>query len=182
MEWQEISSAETISAKKAPDIIDEKIYESLYEELKLKCNPNRFMMPYDEQRVKLANELYRQLLETSSQDENALRKLRNRAIEELGVYFSTTALYQYLCDKCHPRNFMNPYDAEKVDIANRLYAQVLEQAYNIKALENIQQSAKQLLGIKEDINMQKEDMPFEVFFTICFVDILFVLIVALVFN
>jgi hypothetical protein len=50
---------------------------------------------------------------------------------------------------------MSPYNAEKVEIANKLYAQVLEKAYNIEALENIQRSAKQLLGIKEFRNNEE---------------------------
>ena len=102
-----------------------------------------------------ANELYRQLMETSPQNEETLRQLRSKAIKELGVCFSSKALFQFLCNTCHPRNFMSPYNAEKVEIANKLYAQVLEKAYNIEALENIQRSAKQLLGIKEFRNNEE---------------------------
>ena len=43
MEWQEISSAETAAAGNAPEMVDDTIYESLYAELKIKCNPNRPM-------------------------------------------------------------------------------------------------------------------------------------------
>lgn len=69
MEWQEISSAETAAAGNAPEMVDDTIYESLYAELKIKCNPNKFMVPYDKERVSQANELYRQLMETSPQNE-----------------------------------------------------------------------------------------------------------------
>ena len=68
MEWQEISSAETAAAGNAPEMVDDTIYESLYAELKIKCNPNKFMVPYDKERVSQANELYRQLMETSPQN------------------------------------------------------------------------------------------------------------------
>ena len=156
MEWQEISSAETAAAGNAPEMVDDTIYESLYAELKIKCNPNKFMVPYDKERVSQANELYRQLMETSPQNEETLRQLRSKAIKELGVCFSSKALFQFLCNTCHPRNFMSPYNAEKVEIANKLYAQVLEKAYNIEALENIQRSAKQLLGIKEFRNNEED--------------------------
>ena len=155
MEWQEISSAETAAAGNAPEMVDDTIYESLYAELKIKCNPNKFMVPYDKERVSQANELYRQLMETSPQNEETLRQLRSKAIKELGVCFSSKALFQFLCNTCHPRNFMSPYNAEKVEIANKLYVQVLEKAYNIEALENIQRSAKQLLGIKEFRNNEE---------------------------
>ena len=53
MEWQEISSAETAAAGNAPEMVDDTIYESLYAELKIKCNPNKFMVPYDKERVSL---------------------------------------------------------------------------------------------------------------------------------
>ena len=96
-----------------------------------------------------------QNVETSPQNEETLRQLRSKAIKELGVCFSSKALFQFLCNTCHPRNFMSPYNAEKVEIANKLYAQVLEKAYNIEALENIQRSAKQLLGIKEFRNNEE---------------------------
>ena len=88
MEWQEISSAETAAAGNAPEMVDDTIYESLYAELKIKCNPNKFMVPYDKERVSQANELYRQLMETSPQNEETLRQLRSKAIKELGVCFS----------------------------------------------------------------------------------------------
>ena len=55
MEWQEISSAETAAAGNAPEMGDDTIYESLYAELKIKCNPNKFMVPYDKERVSQAN-------------------------------------------------------------------------------------------------------------------------------
>ena len=83
MEWQEISSAETAAAGNAPEMVDDTIYESLYAELKIKCNPNKFMVPYDKERVSQANELYRQLMETSPQNEETLRQLRSKAIKEL---------------------------------------------------------------------------------------------------
>ena len=71
------------------------------------------MVPYDKERVSQANELYRQLMETSPQNEETLRQLRSKAIKELGVCFSSKALFQFLCNTCHPRNFMSPYNAEK---------------------------------------------------------------------
>lgn len=157
MEWKEISSEETLSASNAPTIIDETLYSSLYVELKKKCNPKRFMIPYDESKVKIANELYSEIMKLSTKDEVQLIEIRERAIQKLGIYFSTKHLYQPLCEKCNPTNFMNPYDAEKVEIANKLYASVIKQAYNIETLEAIQASAEQLLGIKIECRQEIVD-------------------------
>ena len=75
MEWQEISSAETAAAGNAPEMVDDTIYESLYAELKIKCNPNKFMVPYDKERVSQANELYRQLTAITEQSHKGIRCL-----------------------------------------------------------------------------------------------------------
>jgi len=77
------------------------------------------MVPYDKERVSQANELYRQLMETSPQNEETLRQLRSKAIKELGVCFSSKALFQFLCNTCHPRNFMSPYNAKIYEIKHQ---------------------------------------------------------------
>ena len=35
-------------------------------------------------------------------------------------------LYKDLLDKCNPSNYMNPYDAKKVEISNSIYSQIEE--------------------------------------------------------
>ena len=42
-------------------IVEEKEYSSLYEELKDKCSPKKFMNPYDAERVSISNQLYQKI-------------------------------------------------------------------------------------------------------------------------
>lgn len=58
------------------------------------------------------------------------------------------SLYEELMEKCHPNNFMDPYDKEKVDIANKIYAELRKNPYAIDyELKELRLSAVQGLGI-----------------------------------
>lgn len=110
-------------------------YYSLYDELRQKCNPNNFMHPYDFELVKLSNAIYSQI-ETEKDNEKALRKIRRRAVEELGIIVSTEQLYNRLKHNLDPSKYVG--HREWVDIANDLYNQVLCNADNIEELERIE--------------------------------------------
>ncbi len=58
-------------------------------------------------------------------------------------------LLEELLEKCNPKNFMNPYDYEKVSISNNLFSQlqVLDKSENDKLLQ-ISDEAVNKLGIK----------------------------------
>ena len=62
-------------------------YSSLKEELKAKCIPSNFTYPYDDQKVKVANKLYPQILACSPDDETKLKELRDKAANELNITF-----------------------------------------------------------------------------------------------
>lgn len=66
---------------------DEPQYSSLKEELKAKCIPSNFTYPYDDQKVKVANKLYPQILSCSPDDETKLKELRDKAANELNITF-----------------------------------------------------------------------------------------------
>jgi hypothetical protein len=112
-------------------------YKNLYDELTSKCHPKNFMEPYDHQKVKVANEIYSDLL-NNADDITKLRELRDRAIKELGIQFSSKELYEKLLDFTNPQKFMEDYDADKVSVANDLYQRVKDNANNITELEAIQ--------------------------------------------
>ncbi|GEM_PF-4479111 len=59
-----------------------------------------------------------------------------------------TSLYGELCAKCDPANFMDPYDAEKVEISNEIYHQVLELEADEEELIALRNRAIQQLGIR----------------------------------
>ena len=120
-------------------------YKSLYAELTSKCYPQNFMEPYDHQKVKIANEIYAEILK-SAEDLTKLKELRIRAIKELNIQFSTEELYKKLLDLTNPQRFiefMREYDAEKVSLANDFYQRVKDNANDILELEAIQDEINQ---------------------------------------
>ena len=114
----------------------------LLHELKKKCFPKNFMEPYDFEKVEIANELY-PLLSSDNLSTEEVFNLRDRAINELGVTIDTDVIFEELSAICNPKNFMEPYDAKKVSIANRLYRRVIENKSNIVELERIREEAVQ---------------------------------------
>lgn len=112
-------------------------YWSLYHELREKCNPIEFMTPYNYELVKLSNEIYT-LIEENKDDIEELKRIRKRAIEELGVAFSTKILYNELTSMLNPSKYVG--NRELVDVSNELYNKVLRNADNIEELEQIKNS------------------------------------------
>lgn len=146
--FQEMGKGSTFS--KSPKNQKEPItgrYESLYEELHEKCNPERFVEPYDKEKVDIANNIFSQLLRHPS-DISLQKGLRSRAIRELGVTFCTEELYNQLVVVCHPRNYTGEhYDADSLEEANSIYNEILNHADDIEALESLQHKAKGLFDI-----------------------------------
>lgn len=117
-------------------------YESLFDELKAKCHPKQFMELYDHEKVKVANELYARILKVEN-DKEKQNELRQEAVEKLGVKFSSRRLYDKLISLTNPANFMNPYDAEKVAIANDYYQRVQQSHENAIELEALWEEIKE---------------------------------------
>lgn len=123
----------------------EGFYVSLYDELKEKCDPVCFFKPYDKVKVDIANDIYDGILKNEENIEE-LKHLRLRAINELGVKFSTAKLYADLVDICNPDNFSRiNYDNAKLGLANKLFDQIKKHADDILALEKIQEDASELI-------------------------------------
>ncbi|MDB9150119.1 hypothetical protein [Parabacteroides distasonis] len=125
-----------------------KIYESLYEELLDKCNPLRFMEPYDKEKVDVAIVIYGDLSNVDKEDEECIRAIRDRAMRELGISISTDMLYKKLIDYCNPQNFFNEssYQADLLQVANHFYALIKANRNDIHELEKL---SSQVLGNRE---------------------------------
>lgn len=147
--FEEIGKEKTVHAEQLKTIFKQPIsgnYTSLHAELKKKCAPQNFMAPYDPEMVDKANVLYSEILATTPQEIEQLKQLRFRAIEELNIKFSTEGLYNRLKNACNPRNFTGEsYNKERLELANRLYQKVLENADNVLELEEIEEQAKELI-------------------------------------
>ena len=112
--------------------------ESLYEQLLRVCSPSNFMNPYDKDKVECANNLFKRLNEASADDLVNLREIRKKASQELGVSFISQDRIEQLKDLCNPSRFMNPYQPEKVSLANRIFAKLSMDNLGIDDLEEIE--------------------------------------------
>ena len=98
--------------------------ESLYDKLKRMCNPTNFMngANYDKEKVDRANAIYKRLLEINGDDVEALNELQQQAVAELGINLIDAEKLADLKEKVNPKNYMTPYNPDKVALANELYA------------------------------------------------------------
>ena len=149
IQWDEISkvmsrgkeaSEPTAKMKPSrPSPAPSKTYPNLYEELLDKCDPKNFMVPYDQARVDKAILIYGDLQKVDRNDDNRLREIRDRAMQDLGITVSTDSLYKELIGYCDSRNFRKNGDfpTEVLLVANQFYAQVLANKHDIHALEKL---------------------------------------------
>lgn len=119
--------------------------ESLKDKLIRTCNPQRFMSPYDEKKVAAANDIYEKLMNVSDEDIDSLIRIRKEASESLGISFIDHHIYNELLSKTNPKRFMNPYDPEKVRIANTLYTKLSNGGLDIDEIEEIQKEISEKL-------------------------------------
>ena len=111
-------------------------------ELRALCNPQRFMKPYDHEKVSVSNELYVRLQSKTLSTDDIL-EIRKIAETVLDVRLSSTKLFEYLKEVCNPRLFMEPYDSVKIGRANDLYGDIMKNAQNLGELERIGKIAQQ---------------------------------------
>ena len=137
---------------------EEKEYNTLYDELHDKCNPEKFMEPYEKEKVDVANEIYAELVSRQGCSDENIVDLRNKAIRELGIRISTHKLFAYLDKYLNPKVYMGkePYDKERVSQANGYYSRMQTAKNDIIALEQIQQDAHEFIEkkIEEDKVLQ----------------------------
>lgn len=163
--FEEIGKDKTTHAEPSSVIFKQPIqgrYQNLHAELKERCAPENFINPYEPEKVSRANVLYSEILSINENDDEKLKLLRLRAVEELGIKFSTEQLYNKLESACNPRYFTGIYyDRERLELANRLYQQILVNADDIFALEEIEKEAGDLIkesqGEKQSQQIIKEN-------------------------
>lgn len=141
-----------------PSKSEEKHYESLYEELLEKCNPNNFMQPYDKEKVDTANTIFAELRNDPNATDYDLKEIRLKAVQKLGIHISTQKILDYLTKYCDPKRYTDrdPYDAELVFQANALYSQILDNKDDIFELEKIEILARPLIDSENERKRQIE--------------------------
>lgn len=117
--------------------------ETLQERLKRLCNPQNFMKNYDMKKVETANALYQRLM-TVGLGESALNEISQTAITELGITLIDETRLKKLKEKVNPRRYMKPYNAEKVSLANELFARISKTELTYEEYIEIEKESKKL--------------------------------------
>ena len=120
--------------------------ERLYNKLKRLCNPANFMSKgnYNKEKVDKANDIWAKLMSINQNDKEALNEIQILAVRELGINLINKDKVQELMDKVNPKNFINPYNAEKLALANELYTIITKEGLTYNELEEVEEKAKTL--------------------------------------
>lgn len=130
----------TIKERRANKIKEETLYQRL---LRL-CNPKNFIKEYDKDRIDKANRLYQTLLNMNSDDKEALMQMQSMAVSELGISLIDKEELNELKRKVNPQNFMRPYNAEKVLLANELYSILSDESIDYVTMMEVKEKSKTL--------------------------------------
>jgi hypothetical protein len=133
----------------------EKEYNSLYEELQDKCNPDNFLPPneYDRKKAIIANEICLQLKGVRGDIEKQ-KQLRHQAIIELDIRFNSHKLRDKLKEYANPQKYRL---TEKFELATELYDNVLKNGNNVEALENVQLLIESELLHKTIVEIEEQE-------------------------
>ncbi|EKY11441.1 hypothetical protein [Capnocytophaga sp. oral taxon 324] len=118
--------------------------EPLRSKLLKLCNPSQFMKPYNKEKVEKANSIYKELIDTNENDSDKLKNIRNRALQELEINLLDRNKVEMLKEKANPKNFMKPYQPNKIEKANELYDKLSLGDLDIDVIEEIEQKIKEL--------------------------------------
>ena len=124
--------------------VNKKKSETLYQRLVRLCNPKIFIDNYDKEKVEKANTIYKKLLETTPDNNDALKEIQIQASSELGINFIDKAELKDLREKVNPKRFIKPYNAEKVSLANELYAILAKDNLTYGEMIEVKEKAKEL--------------------------------------
>lgn len=148
MQEEENINFEPMNSLGSPPLIrvDEKLYLNLFDEIEEKCNPDLFINS-DNRLFDAATSIYGELMTKRGSCDHDLVYLRNRAINELGIHFSTRAKCKHLMQYFDPRVYtaMEPFDAERVTEAKRYYDRMQAVKDDIRALEQLEFEAAEFV-------------------------------------
>ena len=118
--------------------------ESLYQRLLRLCNPKEFIRNYDKEKMDKANRIYQRLINMKPGDEEALKEIVEVAVAELGIMPYGAEELEELKEKVNPKNYFTPYDAEKIALANELYAILTKDGLTYKEFMEVKEKSKSL--------------------------------------
>lgn len=136
------SKIKKIKGEEKEKILDKT--QGLWYVLERKCNPQNYMSPYNKEMVDKANSIYAELQKTDKSDEISLKEIRRRIESELQISFIDKDEIESLKFIANPSNYMQPYNAEKVALANELYARLKDETIHIDELDSIKEQIEKL--------------------------------------
>lgn len=98
--------------------------ETLKNKLIRLCNPSNFVKNFDKEKIDNANDIYQKIISSQLQDDN-LYEIADEAVAKLGITLIDTMEIEEIKEKLNPKNFMNPYNSEKIARANELMERLL---------------------------------------------------------
>lgn len=112
-------------------------YDTTISQLKEKCNPKYYIDKNDYSKLRIATEIYSELVSAKEPlDKRKIRLLRVRANEQLGVMFSSEYAYNILNKVFNPNNFVDEnFDADKLLACTKAHKYILENREDLRKLE-----------------------------------------------
>lgn len=123
---------------------EKRISETLYQRLLRLCNPKEFMQNYDKEKIDKANSIYQELHGIDPSNEEALNSLAQRAIAELNISIIDKEELKAMKEKANPANYMEPYNAQKVSLANEIYDILLKENISFEQYQEAKEKLKNL--------------------------------------
>lgn len=103
---------------------NKKQQETILHRIIVASHPKRFIENYDKERLETANTIYDKAINTNENDKEVISILCKEVEDKLGLSLITRDEITALKEKCNPKHFMTPYDAQKVSKANELYSKL----------------------------------------------------------
>ena len=123
-----------------------KLNESLYDKLLRLCNPANYINGdnYDKTIVDKANDIFKRLESISENDIDSINAIQVEAVSELGINLIDKERINYLKRTADPRNYLKPYNPDKVALANELYAILSKDDISYQELTEVEKRIKML--------------------------------------
>lgn len=120
--------------------------ENLYRKLIRLCNPSNFIKhkDYNKEIVDKANSIYKRLIDTTPEDKNTLNEIQIAATTELGIDLINKDKVDELKKKVNLKKFIKHYNAEKLALANELYATISNENITYNDIIYVENKLKEL--------------------------------------
>lgn len=121
-----------------------RLKEPIYDKLMRICNPGNFLKPQDPKKFEIATEIYKKIQEITRNDIKELDEIQKVVVKELGINLIDKEERMSLLKRINPKKWMNPYNEEKMKLANDLYVRMNATDLTWSEFEEIKKRAKDL--------------------------------------